>query len=280
MSRARRIALILLAVIVGLPVLVVICWLVFRPTPPPGAPRIGLSMASSFVVQRPTYKAALARAGGQPVLLTPVDDEAHARAMLETVDALLLAGGSDVDPALYGGEAGDEDQYDRRRDDFEIRLIDEAIKRDMPILGVCRGIQILNVAYGGSIQNLRDDEARGPRHGIGTSSFTAHEVTLARETNLAGILGAGTRQVNSFHGQAVDRIGDGLVVCAVANDDIVEAIERPGRSMVIGVQWHPEIASLTDADALALFEALVARADAYRQSRATTPGAGGRAAAE
>jgi len=248
-------------------VLLVSGYLLGRPRPPAGGPRIGLSMASSFVVQRPLYEDALARAGGRTVLITPTDDQTRIGAILDKVDALLLTGGDDVDPASYGGDPSQPSGItgtDLRRDRFEIRLIEAALDRDMPILGICRGIQILNVAHGGSVRNLRADEALSEHHGIDMDSFTAHEVSVAPDTHLADAIGAGVRQVNSFHGQAVGRVGQGLRVCATADDGVIEGIERPDRTFVIGIQWHPEIASLTDKAALALLRALVGQADAYR----------------
>jgi len=221
-------------------------------------------MASSFVIQRPLYEDALARAGGRTVLITPTDDGGRLRAMLDGVDALLLTGGGDVDPALYGGESGDGFLVDRARDEFEIRLIRAAIELDMPILGICRGIQIFNVAHGGTIRNLRNDEVLSQHHGIDTDSFSAHDVEVVDGTRLAAYIGAGRHRVNSFHGQAVGRVGSNLRVCATADDGVVEAVERPDRSFAIAIQWHPEIASLTDETALALLKALVRQADEYR----------------
>jgi gamma-glutamyl-gamma-aminobutyrate hydrolase PuuD len=180
------------------------------------------------------------------------------------VDALLLSGGDDVDPALYGGDASEAGSINRRRDEFEIRLIRAALDRNMPVLGICRGIQILNVAHGGSIRNLRADEALSEHHGIDVDSFTAHKVTVAADTRLAAAIGAGMHRVNSFHGQAVGRVGDGLRVCATADDGVIEGLERPDRAFVIGIQWHPEITSLTEEAALTLFRALVLHAEAYR----------------
>ena len=273
MSRRRRVILILLTVLLGTPTLLLIAFLVWRSTPPKGAPRIGLSTASGFVVQRAFYEDALARAGGRSVSIRPTDDNARLTAMLDEIDALLLTGGDDVDPAVYGGDPGDTGGSDRRRDEFEIRLIRGALDRDMPILGICRGIQILNVAHGGTIRNLRSDEALSDRHGIDVDSFTAHEVDIATGTRLAEVLGTSAYRVNSFHGQAVGRVGTGLRVCATADDGVVEAIERPDRAFVIGIQWHPEITSLTDEAALALFRALVRQAEAYRAARRLKPAA-------
>jgi len=273
MSRRRRIILTLLAVLLATPTLLLIAFLAWRPSPPEGGPRIGLSTASGFVVQRPFYEDALARAGGRPVLITPTDDDARLTAMLDEIDALLLTGGDDVDPAVYRGDPGDTGSSDRRRDEFEIRLIRGALDRDMPILGICRGIQILNVAHGGTVRNLRSDEALSNRHGIDVDSFAAHDVDIATGTHLAEVLGARGHKVNSFHGQAVGRVGTGLCVCATADDGVIEGVERPDRAFVLGIQWHPEITSLTDEAALALFRALVRQAEAYRAARRLKPAA-------
>ena len=267
MSRRRRVILTLLAVLLGTPTLLLIAFLAWRSTPPKGAPRVGLSTASGFVVQRAFYEDALARAGGRSVLITPTDDDARFTAILAEIDALLLTGGDDVDPAVYGGDPGDTGSSDRRRDEFEIRLIRGALDRDMPILGICRGIQILNVAHGGTVRNLRSDEALSDRHGIDVDSFTAHEVDIPPGTHLAEVLGARKHRVNSFHGQAVGRVGAGLRACATADDGVIEGVERFDRAFVIGIQWHPEITSLTDEAALALFRALVQQAEAYRAAR-------------
>jgi putative glutamine amidotransferase len=279
-SRRRRLVLILLVGLAALPVLLVVAYAVWRPSPPEGGPRIGLSMASSFVVQRPLYEDALARAGGRPVLITPTDDDARFEAMLDGIDGLLLTGGDDVDPARYDGNPQPATGPDSGRDAFEIRLIRGALDRNLPILGICRGIQILNVAHGGSIRDLRAEKALSNHHGIGVDSFSAHDVTIIPGTHLADAVGAGVRRVNSFHGQAVDRVGSGLRVSATADDDVVEGIERPDRPFVIGIQWHPEITSLTDSSALALYEALVRQADAHRTARRVRTVSAGPAARE
>lgn len=271
MSRHRRIALILLAVLLGIPALIVVAFLVWRSPAPAGGPQIGLAMASSWVLQRPFYEDALARAGGRAVLITPADNETDIGAILDGIDALLLGGGDDVEPALYGGDSGDAVSFDRRRDEFEIRLIRRALERDMPTLGICRGIQILNVAHGGTVRNLRADEALSDRHGVDVNSLTAHRLSVVSGTRLARAVGAGARRVNSFHGQAVGRLGTDLRVCATADDGVVEGIERADRRFVIGIQWHPEIASLADDAALALFRALVEEAEAYRAARLLSP---------
>jgi putative glutamine amidotransferase len=266
MSRRRRRILVLFAVLLGIPSLLLAAFFAWRSRPPEGGPKIGLSMASGFVIHRPLYEEALARAGGQAIPITPTDDDERLSSMLDEIDALLLSGGDDVTPALYGGR-GDSASSDRQRDEFEIRLIHAALDRDMPVLGICRGIQILNVAHGGTVRDLRADEELSDRHGIDLDSFAAHDVDVAAGTRLADVIGAGTHRVNSFHGQAVGRVGAELRVCAAADDGVVEGIERPDRTFVIGIQWHPEITSLTDEAALALYRALVRQAEAYRAAR-------------
>jgi putative glutamine amidotransferase len=271
MSRRRRLISTLCTVVLGVPAALTIAFFAWRSAAPEGGPRIGLSVASSFVVQRPLYEDALARAGGRAVIITPTDDDTVLSRALDGVDALLLTGGGDVDPALYDGDPEGATTAGRKRDEFEIRLIQAALDRDMPILGICRGIQILNVAHGGTVRDLRQDEALADRHGIDLDSFAAHDIDIAEHTRLAEVIGAGRHRVNSFHGQAVGRVGEGLRACATADDGVIEAVERPDRAFVIGIQWHPEIASLTDEAALALFERLVRQADAYRADRGLTP---------
>ena len=172
----------------------------------------------------------------------------------------MLAGGGDVDPELYGGDPGGAKLVDRARDDFELALIRGALKRDMPILGICRGIQILNVAQGGALRSLRDDPRLAENHGIGLDSFDAHEVTIVEGSKLAELLGAGRHEANSFHAQAVGTIGTGLVPAATAEDGVVEALEMPGQTFVITTQWHPEI----PPPQMEVFEAFLDAAQEYR----------------
>ncbi len=207
------------------------------------------------------YEVCLTRAGARILELDP--DEHDAEQVLDKVDAILLTGGGDVDPDLYGGSPESAQLVDRERDDFEIALINKALRRDMPILGICRGIQILNVAHGGTVQNLRDDPQADEHHGVGPSSFEGHLVTIEPDSQVASIVGAGDHQMNSFHGQAVDFVADGLRVTATADDGIVEALERPDKTFVLTTQWHPEI---PPAD-MEFFERLVSEAKQYRQRR-------------
>ena len=210
---------------------------------PADAPTIGASLDTAWHarlgISTTNYEVALARSGARldGVRSSDVDPDDF----LDRVEGLLLTGGGDVDPALYGGNAGTAELVDRKRDDFETALYHGAIRRGMPVLGICRGIQLINVIHGGSLKDLRHDPELARRHGIGLSSMTAHSITLTPNSRLAGILGGSQLEVNSFHGQAVDRIGEGLEITARAADGLVEAIERLAEPFVVCTQWHPEV---------------------------------------
>ncbi|GAA2839283.1 gamma-glutamyl-gamma-aminobutyrate hydrolase family protein [Kitasatospora paracochleata] len=226
------------------------------------APLIGITTyqepAQWSVWQQPaslvpqTYVDAVARAGGIPVLLPP--QAGGAERLAATLDGLVLAGGSDLDPARYGAEPHPRTGPPHRaRDDWESALLTAALAADLPVLGVCRGMQLLNVALGGDlVQHLPDDS-----HQHVPARFVATAVRAADGSRLAGILGRSAK-VNCYHHQAVGRLGDGLLPTAWSEDGTVEALELPGRRFVLGVQWHPE----TDPEDLRLFRALATAATA------------------
>lgn len=232
---------------------------------PRDAPVIGLSLDTAWHarmgITTQWYEVGVTRAGGKTIELRP--GGAEPEEILNQIDALVLAGGGDIDPKLYGGEADDAQLVDRQRDAFELALIRGALQREMPILGVCRGIQILNVWAGGTVRNLRDHPKLADVHGIGISSMSAHAVDVEPGSKLAGLLGAGPHQVNSFHSQAVGEVGQGFRVSARAPDGVVEGIELVGRPFVVGMQFHPEIVP----QEMAVFETLLEEARTYQKSR-------------
>jgi gamma-glutamyl-gamma-aminobutyrate hydrolase PuuD len=197
------------------------------------------------------YERALRDAGIDPVFVEP-----GSRVPLD-VTGLVLMGGSDVNPARYGETPGREtDDPDNARDDLECLLIEDFLRRDLPLLAICRGIQILNVQHGGALVQHLDATAR---HRVKTADrgLPAHEVEIVPATKLAAIAGESrVWNVNSRHHQAIGRLGDGLLVSARdPADNTIEAVERPDRRFVVGVQWHPENMSLTDAHQAKLFQA-------------------------
>jgi putative glutamine amidotransferase len=180
---------------------------------------------------------------------------------LDSLDGLLLTGGSDINPARYGQSNAGSDEVDDVRDELEIRLLREALAVHRPVLGICRGLQLLNVACGGTlVQHLGSSEVHRQRpQGVEAGKHPgAHRVWVAPETRLAGIMGAGGCDVNSRHHQAIENLGQGLIVSAIAEDGVIEAVEMPGAAFAVAVQWHPEDRILVSAADRKLFEAFAA----------------------
>lgn len=211
------------------------------------------------------YVAAVERAGGVAVGL-PAQPEALAE-LLPILDGLLLSGGGDVTPELFGQDCHPKTrQIDRQRDDFELALVREWVSADRPLLAICRGIQVLNVALGGSlIQDIADQVAHPLVHQR-SEGEARHLIRLQPASQLASLLGDDGLEVNSYHHQAVQDLAPGLKVVAWAADGVVEGVEMPGVRFVVGVQWHPELMFESDARQLQLFVGLweAAELDFYR----------------
>jgi putative glutamine amidotransferase len=179
-------------------------------------------------------------------------------ASIAALDGLLLTGGSDINPKRYGRDDAGSDEVDDARDELEIRLLREALDAALPVFAICRGLQLFNVAYGGTlVQHLSSTAVHRQKPGDAAPGKhpAAHRVWVAPETRLAGIVGAGGMDVNSRHHQAIEALGQGLAVSAISEDGVIEAIERPGAGFAVAVQWHPEDRILvSDADRK-LFEA-------------------------
>ena len=190
-----------------------------------------------------TYVRAVARAGGRPLLLAPTPaDLADPDALLDLLDGVLITGGADLAAETYGAEAHPETVgTDTERDAFEVALVRAASERDLPCLGICRGMQIVNVAHGGTLEQHLPDRLEHDIHRGADGDFADHRVEV-EPRSLAAVAAGDTRiAVRSYHHQGVERVGEGLVVTARAEGDAtVEGIEDPTRRFMLGVLWHPE----------------------------------------
>jgi putative glutamine amidotransferase len=221
--------------------------------------------AAQFMVGD-AYVEAVLRAGGLPVLVPPVLSGSALEALFERLDGLLLTGGGDIDPARFGGEAHQRIYgIEPRRDTLEIELVRLAAGRDKPFMGICRGIQAVNVALGGSLYtDLADQLPKALKHDYYPDiprDHLAHAVSIDPDSRLVDILGSQTCPVNSLHHQGLQRLASGLRAVAFAPDGLVEAVELNGHPFGLGVQWHPECLQADPAHR-ALFKALVSAAAA------------------
>jgi len=237
-------------------------------------PRIGITTSTlkrepegvirGRAVSNLCYAQSVYQAGGLPFLLPNLRAADDADAILAALDGLLLSGGGDVDPANWGETPHPElGMVDAVRDEFELALARAALRRDLPLLGICRGVQVMAVAMGGTLwQHL---PAQLPAALVHLQSLPRHQathpVTLAADSLLSRILGAGKSasaiEVNSFHHQAVKACGDAFTAIAWSPDGVIEGLAAPRNRFALGVQWHPEEMSQTDALQARLFSALV-----------------------
>ena len=206
------------------------------------------------------YVRAVERAGGRPLLVPPSPDGVGET--LEAVDGLIFSGGSDLDPDLYGQEPHKETfGVVEERDRAELALLQAALARDMPMLAICRGSQVLNIARGGDLVQHLPEVVGDERHREVKGAFSEHPVRIEDGSKLGALLGD-RAPVKSSHHQGVGRIGEGLREVAWADDGTVEGLEDPQQRFAVGVLWHPEAAEDTK-----LFDALVAEARGYREER-------------
>ena len=207
-----------------------------------------------------SYTDWVVRAGGAPLCL-PNPDTALIDRYLDSIDGLLLTGGEDVAPLLYGQEpAKGMGTVDVPRDRFELPLARAALARSLPIFGICRGIQLLNIAAGGTLlQDLNSQPDRGQHQMRASGGRTVHHnIDIEPGSRLAGVLGAERLAVNSYHHQAVAEVGSGLCVTARALDGTVEALEGEGQRYLLAVQWHPEVMEPDHEPTARLFDAFIA----------------------
>lgn len=239
-------------------------------TPSPSTDTLSHGTFVRYAMAAPYVEAVLA-AGGVPVVLPPQDD--HAGLLLDTVDGLLLSGGGDVEPSRYGAVERHPTVYgiNPERDRFELDLIAEALRRDQPLLCICRGIQVLNVALGGTlVQDIASQpdlpvrvEHRQQEVGLAPDDL-GHDVAIDLNSPLRRLAASASLGVNSYHHQAVDRLASDLLAIAHAPDGLIEAATLPSRGFVLAVQWHPELMFERHPEQLQLFLALTEAASAQR----------------
>ena len=212
------------------------------------AKRVAITFSAGMADKVEPYEAAL-----RELFLEPVQNPQS----LDHLDGLLVSGGTDVDPSLYGQERAPETQAaEPERDRLEFNLIRQALERDLPLLCICRGLQIWNVVQGGTLIQHIPDRAHEPD--TRPKAADAHIVRISAGTRLSRIVGPGPFAVNSRHHQAADHIGAGLKVTATAPDGIIEALEDPARRFAIAVQWHPEDRVAVSTPDRRIFEAFSA----------------------
>jgi putative glutamine amidotransferase len=210
-----------------------------------------------------SYVTCIERVGGRVMLVPPTG--IGVGETLDALDGLVLSGGEDLHPELYGADPHPETQKTRPdRDQAELALLEGALERDMPVLAVCRGSQVLNVALGGDLVQHLPEVIGSERHKHTPGEFADHDVDLQSGSRLAGLLGD-RAPVKSHHHQGYGRLGEGLEPVAWAEDGTIEALEHQSKPFALGVLWHPE-----EGEDLALFEALVREAAHYRAAAASS----------
>lgn len=212
------------------------------------------------------YSQSIVRAGAIPVLLPPVGGGKLAEAWLDRLDGVILTGGGDLDPALYGGRTHPTVyNLDPERDSAEMGLARAALERTTPILAICRGLQVLNTVLGGSLcEHVPDVFGDSVMHRAVPHSPIPHGIRIEAGSRLASIVGVSETQSMSWHHQAIRTLGKGLTPAAYADDGLIEAAELPDHPWCIGVQWHPELSAANDAIQQKLFDALTRQAMSRR----------------
>ena len=208
----------------------------------------------------PEYMEGISAAGGIPVMFPATDDAEDISELIDKVDGVLLTGGHDVDPAIYGEAPINSSVVPCSvRDKMEAEILRLALDKDMPVLGICRGIQFLNAYLGGTL--YQDLPTQHPsvieHHQKPPYDVPIHKVIVAEDSSLFSLLKTSTLSVNSYHHQAIKEPAKGLKIMAVSEDGLIEAVEMPGKRFVWAVQWHPEFSYRTDDSCMKIFREFV-----------------------
>lgn len=208
-----------------------------------------------------TYITAVSGSGGVPFVLAKIEDDTKVKAQVDAIDGLVLTGGDDIDPSLFGEDPHQKlGNIEPGRDAYEAKLIEYALEQNKPVLAICRGAQILNISEGGTMyQDIYDQiEGNVMQHTqIAPRDYLSHTINIAKGTKLRDIIGTEEVKTNSFHHQANNLPADGYVVSARSNDGVVEAMESKHHEFVMAIQWHPEGSYKTDETSQKLFNKFI-----------------------
>lgn len=236
-------------------------------------PVIGISgyISGTTACVKMTYIQSIREAGGIPFVIPVTNDPEQINDILDSIDGILMSGGEDFDPQLYGEQPLRQlGSVVPERDKFDLLLIKGAVGRGLPLLGICRGEQGLNIALGGTLyQDIPSQLPKSVKHSqTAPSSYGTHAVKVEKGSIVGNLLGADSISVNSFHHQSVRTVAPGLMISATASDGVVEAIEKPGDPRIVGTQFHPEgFVYAGDMRFLPLFSNLVEQAAKYKASK-------------
>ena len=206
------------------------------------------------------YTGAVEMSGGIPLIIPTLEKVENIQELARLFDGIILSGGGDPDPLLFGEEpVPEQGEIEPPRDYLEITLAEQALNSGLPLLGICRGMQMINLAAGGSIyQDIGMRNKKNVKHMQQAPRwYPTHSVYITPQSRLASIFKRENLRVNSFHHQSVKRLANGLTSCAHASDGVVEALESTGENLVMGVQWHPETMWPRDPDMLKLFKTFI-----------------------
>ncbi len=233
-----------------------------------GDRRIRGKRDQDFMLVSMDYTEAVYNAGGVPVAIPPIDSDQHLQNIVDRLDGLLLTGGGDVNPRHYNQSFQKGlGALEEERDLIELKLIKHAMAKNMPIFGICRGIQLLNVYFKGTLfQDINQHSDSKIQHMFNKSSKSCevHRVDFLKDCALRQCFDSDKIYVNSLHHQAIDKLGEGLSICAKSEDGYIEAVQHAANPAVFAVQWHPEMMAKTKQSQLALFKLLVDYAAEYK----------------
>ena len=217
-----------------------------------------------------TYSSAIERSGGLPVIIPYTEDEKSLSEYIKVCDGFLFSGGCDIEPARFGEETKDTcGNIQKNRDSLEFSVFKKAFEAKKPIVGICRGIQVINVALGGTLYQDIPSELPSeiPHRQSGPKNLPSHEVKILSDTPLMELIGKERMTANSFHHQAIKALGEGLEVMALADDGIIEAVFYNGKNYILGYQWHPERLCDTNEDNKTLFDNFINTCQKEKEDR-------------